>query len=252
MIRLNKIVAHKSKLSRREADKAVLEAKVKVGQKIITNPAFMVDENEKIYLNGKLLKENKEFTVIKYNKPKGEIVSKKDDKNRKLIYHSLPSRFSHFIPIGRLDFASEGILLLTDSSTVANELMNSALPRVYNVKISGNITTGIIEAMKSGYFCKNAQKGAHKRSKITSMEFKPFKEYQIIKNSRNFSKLKITISEGKNREIRRFFGCFDKEVLDLNRVSFGWIELNALPKGKWKFLEKSEYKKLHQFLKDKQ
>jgi 23S rRNA pseudouridine2605 synthase len=128
--------------------------------------------------------------------------------------------------------------------------MHSDIKRVYNIKISGSVTKEIIKAMKDGYFCKDATFGAHKNSKITSMEFKPFIDFEIIKNSKKFSKLKVTISEGKNRELRRFFGCFKREVLDLNRVEYGWIKLNSLPKGKWKFLDKKEYDKLHQFIKE--
>jgi 23S rRNA pseudouridine2605 synthase len=249
-IRLNKAVAERSKLSRREADKAIQEGRVKVGRHIETNPARQVGEEEKLFLNGRLLKTpTAEFTVIVYSKHKGELVTKSDPRGRKTIYDTLPKKYSHFIPIGRLDYASEGLLLLSDSARVAEALMKSDLERVYNIKIDGPVTDEMIVAMKEGYFAEDASKGAHQQSRIGSMQFAPFNDFKIIKNGKNYSRLRVSISEGKNRELRRFFGCFDRKVLDLKRVAYGWVELNALPEGKIRFLEKSDYAKLHKFMK---
>lgn len=248
--RLNKAISERTKLSRRDADKAIQEGKVKVGRAVETNPARQVAADEKLFFNNRPLKEpTSEFTVIEYCKPKGELVTKKDPKGRKTIYDSLPKKYNHFIPIGRLDFASEGLLLLTDSAKVAEALMNSNLERVYNIKIDGPITEEITEAMANGMTIDDASKGAHEYSKITSMQFAPFNDFKVLKNSPKYSRLKVSISEGKNRELRRFFGFFDRKVLDLKRVAYGWMELNALPEGKVRFLEKNEYNILHKFLK---
>ena len=80
------------------------------------------------------------------------------------------------------------------------------------------------------------------------MQIAPFLGYKIIKNSPTFSKLKVAIKEGKNRELRRFFAYFDSNVVDLKRVSFGGIDLGMLKEGKTRFLTKSEYQSLHDFL----
>jgi len=250
--RLNKLVAMYSKLSRREADRAIIDGRVAISKKKELNPAKQVADNEDIYLDSKLLKRPIGFTVIKYSKPRGELVTKKDDRGRKTIYHSLATKFRHFIPIGRLDYASEGLLLLTDSPRVATAMMDKDLIRVYNLKITGSITVEMINAMNDGLFIEDATKGAHACSKITSMEFKPFESFNIIKNTEKFSKIKVAISEGQNRELRRFFGYFDRTVVDLTRVAYGFIELNALPIGKNKYLEKSEYNELHKYLKKRQ
>lgn len=248
--RLNKAIAERTKLSRREADKAIQEGKVKVGRHTETNPARQVTDEDKLFLNGRFLKEpTSEFSVIVYCKPRGELVTKKDPKGRKTIYDTLAKKFGRFIPVGRLDYASEGVLLLTDSAKVADALMKSSLERVYNIKIDGPIGEDMIQAMKEGLFAEDASKGAHSHSKIKSMQFAPFNEFKIIKNSKNYSKLRVTISEGKNRELRRFFGYFDRNVLDLKRVAYGWVELNALPEGKVRYLDKKEYDLLHKFLK---
>ncbi len=249
-MRLNKFIAHYSTFSRREADKAIQNGYVKVNDEVETNPARDVDEErDRVYISGKKVSPKNKYTVIVYNKPKGELVTKKDDKGRKTIYDSLPKKFAHFKPVGRLDFASEGLLLLTDSSYVATALMNSDLQRIYKLKIKGDITPEIEEAMLEGLEIKNSKKGAHKKTEITSMSIKPFLAYQIIKNSKSYSTLKVAISEGQNRELRRFFGYFDREVMDLKRLEFAEIKLNALPVGKTRYLTKKEYNALHTFLK---
>ena len=249
--RINKFISHNSKYSRREADELIKSRRVKIGQKIIDDLSFAVDDNDKVYIDGVFIKPKKsEMTVIAYNKEKGELVTKKDPMGRKTIYDSLPNGFSHFVPIGRLDFASEGLILLTDSPEIASVLMHGSLERVYKVKIKGNVSHQITEAMMNGVDIVNSKKGAHKESKIENLTFSPFSKYTILKDAPTFSKLKIAICEGLNREIRRFFAHFDRDVVDLKRLEYGGISLNNLPNGKWRYLSKKEYKDLHAYLKD--
>jgi 23S rRNA pseudouridine2605 synthase len=252
-VRLNKFLSHNTKYSRREADKLIEAGRVEVNGKVVTDFSYRVKPDDKVKLNGRYIKPKSmhEMTVIVYHKPKGELVTKRDPKGRKTIYDTLPKKFSHFVPIGRLDFASEGLLLLTDSPRVADILMRSNLERVYNLKIRGSITPAMEKAMQEGIKIQG-KKGAHEKSKIEEMEFAPFFAYQILKNESNYSKIRVAIGEGKNRELRRFFGYFDREVLDLHRVSFGGISLNNLPKGKTRFLTQKEYDDLHAFIKTQQ
>jgi 23S rRNA pseudouridine2605 synthase len=98
-------------------------------------------------------------------------------------------------------------------------------------------------------YLEDATAGAHSHSKVKSMEFKPFLGYKIQKNHHNYSILKVALSEGKNRELRRFFAHFGTEIADLKRISFAEIELNNLPTGKTRFLTRSEYSALFTFLK---
>jgi len=250
MMRLNKYIAHHSSYSRREADKAIQDGYVRVDGEIQENPATQVDEKEvEVYVSGKQVAPRDKYTVIVYNKPKGELVTKNDPRGRKTIYDGLGSKYKHFIPVGRLDYATEGVLLLTDASKVATALMNSGLERIYKVKIKGEITPEIEAAMMNGLELADATAGGHSHSKVTSMTFAPFIAYKIQKNEHNYSVLKIAISEGKNREIRRFFAHFGAEVADLKRLSFAEIELNNLPTGKSRFLTRSEYSALFTFMK---
>lgn len=250
-MRLNKYIAHHSSYSRREADNAIQSGYVRIDGEIVTNPATDVIEGKNIvYVSGKQVMPKDKYTVIVYNKPKGELVTKKDPKGRKTIYDTLSKEFKHFIPVGRLDFASEGLLLLTDASKVASALMESDLQRIYKIKIKGEVTPDMERAMLEGIVLEDARAGGHSHSKITSMEFKPFLGYKIQKSTRNYSILKVAINEGKNRELRRFFAHFNADVLDLKRLSFAEIELNNLPTGKTRYLSRSEYSALAKFLKE--
>ena len=249
-MRINKYISHNTKYSRREADELIKSGKVKIDGKIIDDLSTKVTKESRVMLFNKPIKERDMFTVIVYNKPKGELVTKKDDRGRKTIYDSLGKRYAHFIPIGRLDYASEGLLLLTDSPSIATILMQSSLERIYQLKIRGLVTESMQNGMKNGISVKFAQKGGHKKSKIESMDFAPFLGYKIINNSEKYSKLRVAISEGKNRELRRFFAYFDSEVMDLKRLEFGGISLDTLPVGKSRYLTKSEYNSLHNYIKE--
>lgn len=248
-MRLNKFIAHNSKYSRREADKLIEEGEVTLGKKIIKDFGYDVDTDDHIFVKGRSVRVNDEITVIIYNKPKGVLVTKKDDRDRTTIYHKLSGKYRHFIPVGRLDYASEGLLLLTDSSEVASALMESKLDRTYNLKIDKPISTEMIESMKEGLVLDDARAGGHEKSKIYTMEFAPFTHFEIRSEGQNFSKLRVTIQEGQNRELRRFFAHFDAKVLDLKRISFGGVDLNNLPENKTRYFTRREYDDLHKFIK---
>jgi 23S rRNA pseudouridine2605 synthase len=250
MMRLNKFISHHSTYSRREADRAIQEGYVRVNGELQTNPATQVDEaRDEVYISGKKVSTDTMMTVIVYNKPRGELVTKNDPQGRRIIYDTLDKKYRHFIPVGRLDYATEGLLLLTDSPKVATVLMRSKLERVYRVKIKGAVTEAMEAAMKEGLHLEDATAGAHAKSDIDEMTFAPFFAYQILKNRHDYSILKIAIGEGKNREVRRFFAHFGAEVSDLKRLSYGGIELNNLPTGKTRFLSRSEYANLRDYIK---
>lgn len=247
-IRLNKFISHNTNYSRREADDLIKNGKVSINGRVVSD-FVEVSGDEKIKIHGRLIKKKTEFSVIVYNKPKGELVSKKDDRGRKTIYDSLPKGFSKFVSIGRLDYASEGLLLLTDAPAIATALMKSDVEREYYLKIKGEISEEVKTAMKDGFFAKDATKGAHPKTEIKSMNFAPFVAFDIFGSSGGYTKLRVLIKEGQNRELRRFFGYFDLEVMDLKRVSFGRVELGTLKEGKWRYFEKNEYEDLKDFLK---
>ncbi|MBL0721227.1 MAG: rRNA pseudouridine synthase [Sulfurovum sp.] len=248
-MRLNKFISHNSKHSRRDADKLIEEGEVTVNKAVITEFGFQVEDDDFVAVNGRPIKIRTELTMIVYNKPKGVLVTKKDDRERTTIYHKLAGKFRHFIPVGRLDYASEGLLLLTDSPSVADRLMRSSLSRTYNLKIDKILSKDMIKGMEEGLVLNDARVGGHANSKITSMEFAPFDNYKLRAEGLHFTKLRVTISEGKNRELRRFFGHFGATILDLKRVSFGDIDLNNLPTNKTRYYTRREYSDLYTYLK---
>ncbi|WP_270981431.1 pseudouridine synthase [Campylobacter helveticus] len=247
-MRINKFLSHNTTYSRREADGLIKQGLVKINQKI-AQLNDEVKDDDKIFLKNKRIYKKTQFSVIIYHKQKGEIVSRKDDRGRKTIYENLPKNFSTWLSVGRLDYASEGLLLLTDSPVIADALMHSDLEREYYLKIKGNLSKNVIEAMQNGLEIQNCTKGAHAKTKITSMKFAPFLDFEIFGSSGGYTKLRVVINEGQNRELRRFFGYFDLEVMDLKRVAFGIVELGMLKVGKYRFLERGEYEKLRDFLK---
>jgi len=249
VMRLNKYISHNTKYSRREADTLIEAGEVTLGKKALKDFGYDVQEEDHIYVKGKAIKVTNELTVIVYNKPKGVLVTKKDDRGRTTIYHKLPGKFRHFVPVGRLDYASEGLLLLTDNIELSTALMESGLDRTYNLKIDKPITSEMINAMKEGLVLDDARAGAHEKSKIYSMEFSPFAHFEVRSEGKNFTKLRVTITEGKNRELRRFFAHFEAKVLDLKRIAFGGIELNNLPENKTRYFTRREYDDVHKFIK---
>lgn len=251
-MRINKYISHNTVYSRREADQLLTDGLVKVNGQVVTDLSMQVSHEDKVQVKGRPVKDKSEemYTVIVYNKAKGELVTKKDPKGRKTIYDTLPSKYKHFLPVGRLDFSSEGVLLLSDSVDIVNALMHSDLERVYKLKVNGFITQKVIDAMNGGLKLVDATAGAHEKTKIKEMDFAPFINYQIISNGRNYSKLKVIITEGKNRELRRFFGNFNLDILDLKRLEYGGVSLNNLPTGKSRYLSKEEYRDLRKYLKE--
>ena len=250
-MRINKYISHNTRYSRREADKLIEEGQVTIDKHVVNDFGYDVQEDDRVFIKGKQIKVSNELTIIVYNKPKGTLVTKKDDRGRTTIYHKLPGKFRHFVPVGRLDYASEGVMLLTDTPAVATALMESSLDRTYNLKIDKAVSEEMISAMKEGLVLDDARAGAHEKSKIFSMEFAPFAHFEIRSEGKNFSKLRVTITEGKNRELRRFFAHFEAKVLDLKRVSFGGIDLNNLPTNKTRFFTRREYDDVHKFMKRK-
>lgn len=252
-MRINQFLSHNTKLSRREADNIIQSGRVKIGHKI-ADLSDKVGDLDRVFVDSREIKRQSQYTIIVYNKPKGELVSRRDDRGRRVIFDSLEAKFAHFTPVGRLDFASLGLLILSDSVKIATALTKSNLTRIYNVKVEGKITdftlSKILDAAKNGLSVANARAGGHKNSKITAMDFAPFAFFEIMREGRGYTKIKVGINEGQNRELRRFFAYFGLNVVDLVRVSFGFIHLNALPSGKSRYLDKREYKKVREFLRE--
>ena len=247
-MRLNKFISHNSSYSRREADLLIKSGQVKIGQSTITQDFYEVKPEDKVFVKNQRIRVKTQFVAIAYHKDKAQLVTHKDDRERKTIFHALPQGFSSFHAAGRLDYTSTGLLILSSSPVVATALERSKWNRKYLLKVRGDIDKRVITAMEEGV--RVGLKGAHELNREDNMELAPFASYELKTPSGGFSKLKVEISEGKNRELRRFFAHFDLEVMELKRVSYGPIQLGTLKPGKWRYLERKEYEAIRELLKD--
>ena len=227
--RIAKVIARGSKYSRRDAEKLIADGIVKIDNQIILQPNVNVTSSNNIKLDNKSIHFKPELELYKYYKPRGILVTHHDPENRKTIFDDLPKKFEKMISIGRLDYDSEGLLLLTNNGDIKRtmELPNNNWKRTYRVRVHGRVEDDIILKFKKGL-------------KIDRMRYKPILA-NIDNISNSYTWLTMTLTEGKNREIRNIFEAFGMIVTRLIRVSYGPYKLNKLNKSefeKLKYIEK--------------
>ncbi|MGB9664423.1 MAG: pseudouridine synthase [Ignavibacteria bacterium] len=218
--------------SRSEALKLIADGRVKVNFNVCRDNTRRIKLNkDKIEVDGEVIKP-KEFVYIMLNKPRGFVTTTRDEKNRETVFkcfegHKLP----YIFPVGRLDKASEGLLLFTNDSEWANQILdpNNHIHKTYYVKINRKIDDVVLNQINSGIRDKSGE-----ILKVVSAK--------ILKEGTKTLWLKIVLDEGKNRHIRRIFENLGIEVLRLVRVSIGNLQLGNLKKGEFRFLEKEEIK----------
>ena len=237
MERLQKQISSLGYASRRHAEELIVKGKVKVNGKIVTQLGTKVDSNDLIEVEGNLLtKQEKEYYV--FNKPREVVSTTSDDKGRKTIldYFDIDTRI---YPVGRLDYDTTGIILLTNDGEFANLMMkpSSNIKKVYLAKINGILSLEDINTLKKGIKVKGV---SYNIDKI---------KVKRIDKVKNTSMVEITIHEGKNHEIKKIFEYFNLDVLKLTRLSYGSIEIGDLPSGKYRKLTIHEVKKLYSLIK---
>lgn len=237
MERLQKQISTLGYCSRRKAEELIVKGLVKVNGTIITELGTKVDTNDIIEVEGVTLsKQEKEYYV--FNKPREVVSTTSDDKGRKTIldYFDIDTRI---YPIGRLDYDTTGIILLTNDGEFANLMMkpSSNIKKVYLAKINGILSLEEINTLKKGI-----------KVKGISYNIDRIKVKKIDK-AKNTSMVEITIHEGKNHEIKKIFEYFNLDVLKLTRLSYGSITLGDLPSGKYRKLSIHEVKVLYSEIK---
>lgn len=227
--KLQKVIARTGIASRREAEKLIIEGKIKVNGKLATI-GDRVCESDKIEVDGRKIKftlsEDFKKRVIMYHKPEGEITSRNDPEGRKTVFESLPRiKGERWIAVGRLDFNTTGIMLFTNDGELANKLMHpsSRIDREYLVRVMGVVDEDILGRLKKGVMLED---GIAKFTDI--VESKKGDEDSI---NRWFA---CCVMEGRNREVRRLWESQGLTVSRLKRVRFGPIFLPAkVRKGQW-------------------
>lgn len=231
MPRIAKVIAASGLCSRREAERWIEDGRVTVDGTVITSPALNVEEEQAITVDGKPLRQQERTRCWAYHKPKTVLTTRNDPQGRPTVYDQLPPEMQQLHCVGRLDYQSEGLLLLTNDPALKRqlELPSSGLERRYRVRLYGQPGDRTIRLLSQGVTIE----GIHYRPVIAKVE----------KEAKN-SWLQVTLIEGKNREIRRVFEHFKHPVSRLIRVGYGPIELGDLKPGAVRELTKAELARL--------
>jgi 23S rRNA pseudouridine2605 synthase len=239
MERLQKILAQAGVASRRKCEELILAGKVEVNGELVTTLGTKVDPDQDIItVSGRAIRsENKIY--IMFNKPKGVITSASDNKGRKVVTDYLKGINERVYPVGRLDYDTEGLLLLTNDGEFANLLTHPKhhVPKTYHATVKGVPHGSALDKLKSGI---QLEDGMTAPAEV---------EYKDIDEVNKESVISITIHEGRNRQVRRMFEAISHPVIRLKRISFGDIMLQNLKRGSYRHLTKDEINHLQQIAK---
>lgn len=231
-MRINKYIAQCGIASRRKAEDIIKSRKVKVNGKVTTDLSTEIKDTDIVSIDNKTVKIVSNLVYYKLNKPKGYITSTSDDKDRKTVINLMRGIHYRVFPIGRLDYDTEGLLLLTNDGEIANILTkpNSEVKKTYVLHIGGIINKDEIKKLSTGV-------------DIGDYITRPC-SVELIETNGTQSKLKVTITEGKNRQIRKMFASIGKEVTFLKRIQIGDIKLGGLSRGEYAPLNQKEIRYL--------
>jgi 23S rRNA pseudouridine2605 synthase len=216
--------------SRAQARELILQGRVSVGGKVVTSPSMrIVPEDRAIAIDGTQPRRAEPLTIL-LHKPRGYVTTRSDPEGRKTVYDLLDEVPSRVVPVGRLDLATSGLLILTNDTQFANWLTDpdSAVDRVYLVTVEGRVAPETAEQLVTGVAIDKVILSAAAAI--------------VRKSSNRESHLTVTLREGKNREVRRLLASVGHPVTRLRRVQFGGLELGTLAPGKWRRLSKDELK----------
>ena len=234
--RINKFIAQSGIASRRGADELILDKKVKLNGKIITEPGVLVSERDEIIVNGKKLEPSKNVYMVFY-KPPGYITTKSDEKGRKTIYEFLPEQYKHLKPTGRLDKDSSGLLLMTNDGDLIQEMTHPKIKvaKVYRVAVKGKIPMTKLEELAKGI---EIEKG-----KIA------YADSILLDANKEKSEIEMTLYQGYNRQIRRMMDMISYPVISLKRIQHATLNLQGMNRGDYKFLKPKQVQELKNHIK---
>ena len=215
--------------SRSQARALIVEGRVTVDGRTLTNPSTRITpEHVSIEIDGEARQAITEPLTVVLHKPRGYVTTRSDPEGRKTIYDLLTDLPGRVIPVGRLDLATSGMLILTNDTQFGNWLTDPAseIPRVYLVTVRGEVSDEVASRLVTG-----VRSGGDRLAADEAI---------VRKRSKRESHLTITLTEGKNREIRRLFDAVNHQVTQLRRVQFGGLELGTLAPGKWREVSSEE------------
>lgn len=233
MERLQKVIAESGYASRRKAEELIKAGKVYVNGIKITEMGYKVNGNDLIDINGKpLKKEDKEYYLL--NKPRGVVTTTSDDKNRKTVTDIIETT-KRIYPIGRLDYDTTGVLLLTNDGELTNILNHpsSEVTKVYLAKIGGIVEPFKVKKLEQGVVI-DGKKTSKARVRIKKIDKK-----------NNASYIELTIHEGRNHQVKKMFEAIGYNVIKLKREKYAFLDVKSLKSGEYRKLTTKEVKSLY-------
>ncbi len=236
-MRLQKYMAMCGVAARRKCEEIIAAGRVSVNGQIITEMGTQVEETDIVLVDGVRIMPEEEKKYILYHKPAGEVTTVSDDKGRETVMDRFKDFDVRLYPVGRLDYDSEGLLLLTNDGELAQRLTHPSceVDKVYLARVTGNPSNEAIDRLRRGVF----MEGDERRTYPASV--------RVVRDESLYSDIVVSIHEGRNRQVRRMFDAVGHKVLLLRRIRFGSLELGDLKRGEWRELtaqEVSELKKL--------
>ena len=216
---LERVLSKAGMGSRTEARRWIADGRVKVNGRVVEDPDRWIDlERDRVAFDGKPLEKRERVYLLLY-KPKGYLTTYDDPQGRKTIYDLLPDREQYLFPVGRLDLDTSGLLILTNDAAFAERVTNPdfKVPKTYLVKASRHLSDEDLDRLRSGVTLKD---GATKPAEV-----------KRVRESGGKSVFEITITEGRNRQVRRMVEELDAKVLKLVRIAIGSVRIGGLPIG---------------------
>ena len=228
--RLQKYLANCGIASRRKCEDLILQGKIKVNGKVVTELGTKVTENDIVEYNNKIVNIEEEKIYILLNKPIGYVTTAKDQFGRDTVL-DLVKINKRIVPVGRLDMYTSGALILTNDGEFVNKLTHpkNEIDKTYNVTVAGEITKEDIEKLENGVKIDNEYITKPAKAKILKID-----------KEKNISRVQIVIHEGKNRQVRKMCEAIGKKVIALHRSKIGNLDVKDLKLGEWRYLSKSE------------
>lgn len=246
-IRLQKIIAQAGIVSRRKAEELILEGRVQVNGQVVTELGTKADPGrDHIRVDGKLLHGAQQHRYLMLNKPRGFVTTVSDPEGRPTVMKFVERVGVRVFPVGRLDYLSEGLLLMTNDGELANALTRAAakVEKVYLVKVSGKPGEAGLDQLRSGIMIERGKPGSREGRVMTE----PAK-IRLIRDAEN-PWYEMTLTEGRNREIRKMFEEIGHHVEKIRRVGYGPLVLDV-PPGEARELSQAEVESLRRAAKPK-
>jgi 23S rRNA pseudouridine2605 synthase len=217
--RIAKVIARAGVCSRRDAEKLIAEGRVALNGEKVTTPAIRIGEHDVIAIDGKPLTEPEPARLWRYHKPAGLVTTHRDPEGRPTVFANLPKQIPRVVSVGRLDFNSEGLLLLTNDGGLARrlEIPSAGWIRRYRVRLFGKIEQSDLDKLAEGVV-------------IAGVKYGPIVA-DLERSKGIYSWASVSLKEGKNREIKRVMEHMGLKVARLIRVQFGPFHLGQLPEG---------------------